>query len=100
VAATIQHAQTRHPLTGGNPACDSSPTFRSETKARRDHHIVSVAVIVVMEVNTDGCREVLGMIIGNSEAKPFRIEFLRSLIRRGLRGERLVISDAHKGLKA
>jgi len=29
-------------------------------KARRDHHIVSVAVIVAVGVNTDGRREVLG----------------------------------------
>ena len=55
-------------------------------KARRDHHIVSVAVIVAMAVNTDGRREVLGMTIGNSEAEPFWTEFLRSLTRRGLRG--------------
>jgi putative transposase len=69
-------------------------------KARRDHHIVSVAVIVAMAVNTDGRREVLGMTIGNSEAEPFWTEFLRSLTRRGLRGVKLVISDAHEGLKA
>jgi putative transposase len=69
-------------------------------KARRDHHIVSVAVIVAMAVNTDGRREVLGMTIGNSEAEPFWTEFLRSLARRGLRGVKLVISDAHEGLKA
>src|ERR1700756_1036106 len=69
-------------------------------KARRDHHIVSVGVIVAMAVNTDGRREVLGMIIGNSEAEPFWTEFLRSLARRGLRGVKLVISDAHEGLKA
>ena len=67
-------------------------------KARRDHHIVSVAVIVAMAVNTDGRREVLGMTIGNSEAEPFWTEFLRSLTRRGLRGVKLVISDAHEGL--
>src|ERR1700758_2033062 len=53
-----------------------------------------------MAVNTDGRREVLGMIIGNSEAEPFWTEFLRSLARRGLRGVKLVISDAHEGLKA
>src|ERR1041384_138754 len=69
-------------------------------KARRDHHIVSVAVIVAMAVNTDGRREVLGMTIGNSEAEPFWTQFLRSLTRRGLRGVKLVISDAHEGLKA
>src|SRR5436305_7801524 len=68
-------------------------------KARRDHHIVSVAVIVAVGVNTDGRREVLGMTVGHSEAEPFWVEFLRSLARRGLRGAKLVISDAHEGLK-
>ena len=48
-------------------------------KARRDHHIVSVAVIVAVGVNTDGRREVLGMTVGHNEAEPFWVEFLRSL---------------------
>jgi putative transposase len=69
-------------------------------KARRGHHIVSVAVIVAVGVNTDGRREVLGMAIGHSEAEPFWVDFLRSLARRGLRGVKLVVSDAHDGLKA
>ena len=69
-------------------------------KARRDHHIVSVAVIVAVGVNTGGRREVLGMTVGHSEAEPFWVEFLRSLARRGLRGVKLVVSDAHEGLKA
>jgi len=69
-------------------------------KARRDHHIVSVAVIVAVGVNTDGRREVLGMTVGHSEAEPFWVEFLRALARRGLRGVKLVTSDAHEGLKA
>ncbi len=69
-------------------------------KARRDHHIVSVAVIVAVGVNTDGRREVLGMTVGHSEAEPFWVEFLRGLARRGLRGVKLVTSDAHEGLKA
>ena len=55
-------------------------------KARRDHRIVCVAVIVAVAVNTDGRREVLGMTVGNSEAEHFWTEFLRSLARRGLRG--------------
>ncbi len=67
---------------------------------RRDHHIVSVAIIVAVGVNSDGRREVLGMTIGHSEAEPFWTEFLRSLTRRGLRGVKLVVSDAHEGLKA
>ncbi len=69
-------------------------------KVRRDHHIVSVAVIVAVGVNTDGRREVLGMTVGYSEAEPFWTEFLRTLTRRGLRGVKLVVSDAHEGLKA
>ena len=69
-------------------------------KARRDHRIVSVAVIVAVAVNTDGRREVLGMTVGDSEAEPFRTEFLRSLRHRGLRGVKLVVSDAHDELKA
>ena len=57
-------------------------------------------MIVAVGVNTDGRREVLGMTTGHSEAEPFWVEFLRSLARRGLRGTKLVISDAHEGLKA
>ena len=40
------------------------------------------------------------MTVGKSEAEPFWTEFLRSLTRRGLRGVKLVVSDAHEGLKA
>ena len=69
-------------------------------KARRNHRIVSVAVIVAVGVNTDGRREALGMDIGPSEAETFWTDFLRKLRRRGLRGVKLVISDAHEGIKA
>lgn len=69
-------------------------------KVREAGRIVSVAVIIAVAVNTDGVREVLGMAIGPSEAEPFWSGFLRSLTRRGLRGVKLVISDAHEGLKA
>jgi transposase-like protein len=69
-------------------------------KVRQDGRIVSVAVTVAVGVNTDGRREVLGMAVGASEAETFWTDFLRSLARRGLRGVKLVISDAHNGLKA
>lgn len=69
-------------------------------KMRQNHRIVSVAVIVAVGVNTDGRREVLGLDIGPSEAETFWTEFLRKLARRGLRGVKLVISDAHEGIKA
>ena len=69
-------------------------------KTREAGRIVSVAVILAIGVNTDGQREVLGMSVGASEAEPFWTSFLRSLMRRGLRGVKLVIADAHAGLKA
>jgi len=69
-------------------------------KVRRGGRIVSVAAIIAVAVNTDGRREVLGMEIGTSEAEPIWTEFLRKLTRRGLRGVKLVISDAHEGIKA
>ena len=69
-------------------------------KVRSNGRVVPVAVIMAVGVNADGRREVLGMEIGPSEAEPFWTSFLRSLTRRGLRGVKLVISDAHEGLKA
>jgi len=69
-------------------------------KVRQAGRIVSVAVIVAVGANSDGRREVLGMDIGPSEAETFWTAFLRKLTRRGLRGVKLVISDAHEGIKA
>jgi len=69
-------------------------------KVRQASRVVSVAVIVAVGVNSDGRREVLGMDIGASEAEAFWTAFLRKLRHRGLRGVKLVISDAHDGLKS
>jgi len=69
-------------------------------KVRQNGRIVSVAVIIAVGVNGDGRREVLGMDIGPSEAETFWTAFLRTLARRGLRGVKLVVSDAHEGIKA
>ena len=69
-------------------------------KVRQNGRIVSVAVIVAVGVNGDGRREILGLDIGPSEAETFWTGFLRKLARRGLRGVKLVISDAHEGIKA
>jgi transposase-like protein len=69
-------------------------------KVRQAGRIVSVAVIVAVGVNADGRREVLGIDIGPSEAETFWTTFLRKLARRGLRGVKLVVSDAHEGIKA
>jgi transposase-like protein len=85
------------PLEGEWPYLWLDATY---VKVRQNGRIVSVAVIIAVGVNADGRREVLGMTIGASEAETFWIEFLRKLARRGLRGVKLVISDAHEGLKA
>ena len=69
-------------------------------KVRQNGRIVSVAIIVAVGVNSDGRREVLGLDIGPSEAETFWTAFLRKLARRGLRGVKLVVSDAHEGIKA
>ncbi len=108
------HAFLSRPIEGDWPYVWLDATY---VKARRNHQIVSVVVIVAVGVNTDARREVLGMTTGHSEAEPFWVEFLRSLARRGLRGTKLVVSDpsaaipstdvdgtlsrfAHEGLKA
>lgn len=69
-------------------------------KARHQHRIVSRAAVVATAVTADGNREVLGLDVGDSEDEVFWTAFLRSLRDRGLGGVRLVISDAHAGLKA
>ncbi|TWB39629.1 IS256 family transposase [Nitrospirillum pindoramense] len=69
-------------------------------KVRQDKRTVSVAVTIAMAVNSDGRREVLGMDIGPSEAETFWTDFLRKLKRRGPKGVKLVVSDAHEGIKA
>ena len=91
------HAFLDRPLEGDWPYLWLDATY---VKVRENGRIVSVAVIVAVAVNGDGRREVLGLAIGPSEAETFWTDFLRSLARRGLRGVKLVISDAHEGLKA
>ena len=69
-------------------------------KVRQGGRTVSVAAIIAVAANTDGRREIIGLSIGDSEAMVFWMEFLRSLVKRGLKGVKLVVSDAHEGLKA
>ena len=85
------------PLEGDWPYLWIDATY---VKGREAGRIVSVAVTIAVGANSDGRREVLGMAIGASEAETFWVEFLRKLKRRGLAGVKLVVSDAHEGLKA
>jgi len=68
-------------------------------KQREGGRIVSVAAIIAVAVNTDGRREIIGLKVGPSEAETFWSSFLKALVRRGLKGVKLVVSDAHEGLK-
>lgn len=69
-------------------------------KVRQDHRIVSQAMVIAIGVRETGERDVLGFSLGASEEYAFWMDFLRSLVRRGLKGVELVTSDAHEGLKA
>ena len=85
------------PLTGDWPYLWLDATY---LKQREGGRIVSVAAIIAVAVDSEGKREIVGLHIGPSEAETFWSTFLRSLVKRGLRGTKLVISDAHEGLKA
>ena len=84
------------PLEGDWPYLWLDATY---LKQRQGGRIISVAVIIAVAANTEGRREIIGLNVGLSEAAPFWIDFLRSLNKRGLKGVKLVISDAHEGLK-
>jgi transposase-like protein len=85
------------PLEGDWPYLWLDATY---LKVRQGGRTVSVAAIIAVAANTDGRREIIGLSIGDSEAMVFWMEFLRSLMKRGLKGVKLVVSDAHEGLKA
>jgi putative transposase len=57
------------------------------------------ALVVAYGVHESGCREVIGIDVGESESEAFWREFLRGLLARGLDGVLLAVSDAHEGLK-
>jgi putative transposase len=85
------------PLSGEWPYLWLDATYLRQREGGR---IVSVAAIIAVAANTEGRREIVGLHIGPSEAETFWSGFLKSMVRRGLRGVKLVISDAHEGLKA
>lgn len=68
-------------------------------KVRENGRVCNMAVVVAVGVTSEGTREVLGFDLGPTESHAFWKEFLRSLVKRGLKGLRLVVSDCHEGLK-
>ena len=69
-------------------------------RCREAGRIVNVAVVIATAVSREGQREVLGLDVITSEDGAGWTAFLRGLVARGLKGVKLVISDAHQGLKS
>ena len=60
---------------------------------------MSVAAIIAAACDAEGRCEIAGLHIGTSEAETLWATFLKSLVKRGLKGVKLVVSDAHEGRK-
>ena len=69
-------------------------------KVRHDGAIVSCALLTAIGIGTDGKRSVLGCSVQLSEAETHWRKFMESLLKRGMHGVKLVVSDDHAGLKA
>ncbi|MEZ5290946.1 MAG: IS256 family transposase [Vicinamibacterales bacterium] len=93
---TVVAAFRTRPLTGEHRYLWVDATYH---KVRVDGRVISQATVVAVGITSDGDRQVLGVEVGPSEDRAFWTAFLRSLVKRGLKGVRLVISDAHEGLK-
>jgi putative transposase len=85
------------PLVGDWPYLWLDATY---LKPRAGGRIVSVAAILAVAANAEGKRESVGLHSGPAEAETFWASFLKSMRRRGRRGVKLVISNAHEGLTA
>jgi transposase-like protein len=68
-------------------------------KVRDGGRVVRKALVLAYGVHESGYREVIGLDVGECETEAFWRSFLRGLVERGLGGVRLVVSDAHEGLK-
>ncbi len=91
----VESFRTRK-LIGPYPYVWLDATF---VKVRDNGRVISQAIVIAIGVTASGEREVLGLDVGPSESGAFWLAFLRSLVARGLVGVRLVVSDAHSGLK-
>jgi transposase-like protein len=68
-------------------------------KVRDGGRVVRKCLVIAHAVHESGRREVIGIDCGEAETEAFWREFLRGLVKRGLAGVQLVVSDAHEGLK-
>ncbi|MCA0970962.1 IS256 family transposase [Halobacillus litoralis] len=68
-------------------------------KVREHHKVVSKAVYIATAINSQNKREVLGMKVDHEESYEAWKAFFEDLKGRGLQSPKLIISDAHAGLK-
>jgi len=92
----VERFRTRR-LEGAYPYVWLDATY---LKVRENSRVVSMAVVIAIGVRATGEREILGLDVGPSEDGAFWTAFLRGLLARKLSGVKLVVSDAHEGLKA
>jgi len=101
---TVQTARSCPVVTAWNnrPLHDTSFPFvivdALILKVREDGRVRTRGALIGIGVNTDGYREVLGVMLGDSESEGSWSEFFGWLKNRGLRGIDLVVSDDHDGL--
>jgi transposase-like protein len=69
-------------------------------KVRDGGRVRRKCLVIAHGVHDTGRREVIALDVGEAETEAFWREFLRGLVKRGLVGVQLAISDAHPGLKA
>jgi len=69
-------------------------------KIRHDGAVRPCALLTAIGIGTDGKRSVLGCSVQLSEAETHWRKFLEGLLKRGMHGVKLVVSDDHAGLKA
>jgi transposase-like protein len=94
---TVVTAFRTRPLTGEHRYLWVDATYH---KVRVDGRVTSQATVVAIGINSlTGDRQVLGIDVGPSEDRACWTAFLRSLVKRGLKGVHLIVSDAHEGLK-
>src|SRR3954468_18848331 len=92
----VEAFRTR-PLEGGYPYLFLDAKVE---KVRDGGRVVGKALVIAHGVHETGRREILSIDVGEAETEAFWTEFLRGLVKRGLVGVQLAISDAHAGLKA
>jgi putative transposase len=68
-------------------------------KVRDGGRVRRKALVIAHGVHDTGRREIIGIDVGEAETEAFWTTFLRGLVKRGLTGVQLAISDAHPGLK-